>query len=61
MIIILETVMENGRIISPSPTLDEIRNSFTRNFSALKEAYKIGERVYPVTISDQLTNNEKPL
>jgi len=54
MIPILDTAMENGRIIVPSPILDEIRNTFDRNFSAQEEAYKIGKRIYPVTISDQL-------
>ncbi|MGB9498679.1 MAG: hypothetical protein ACKVE4_02810 [Dissulfuribacterales bacterium] len=54
MIPIIETVMKNGRIIATPPSLDEIRNSFARNFSALDEADKIGEHTYPVTISDQL-------
>ncbi len=58
MMALLEIVMENGRIIAFFPPLDEIRNSFARNVSVLDEAYKTGERAYPVTISRLLTEME---
>lgn len=61
MIALLELVMENGRTIKPASSLDEIRNSFARNFSVLDEAYKIGARVYPVTFSRQLMEIQNKL
>jgi nicotinate phosphoribosyltransferase len=50
---LLTTVMENGRITEPSPSLDQIRNAFARNFSCLDDIYKAleGTSNYPVEIS----------
>jgi nicotinate phosphoribosyltransferase len=53
---LLTTVMENGRIRDPSPTLNQIRNAFARDFSCLDDTYKSLEvaGTYPVTISRKL-------
>jgi nicotinate phosphoribosyltransferase len=50
---LLKPVMKNGRMTEPSPSLDQIRNAFARNFSCLDDAYKAldGAREYPVAVS----------
>jgi nicotinate phosphoribosyltransferase len=56
MIALLKPVMENGRITEPSPSLDQIRNAFARNFLCLEDRYKALEdaKEYPVAISADL-------
>jgi hypothetical protein len=61
MITLMQTVMENGRIIEPSPSLDQIRNAFARNFSCLDDAYKSldGTKEFPVAVSRKLMGIQK--
>jgi nicotinate phosphoribosyltransferase len=56
MVALLKTVMENGRITEPSPSLDQIRNAFARSFLCLDDTYKSldGAREYPVDVSEKL-------
>jgi nicotinate phosphoribosyltransferase len=53
---LLEKVMENGMVLRPHPTLEEIRKRFELNFSRLDEKYKsIRDAAdYPVKLSRRL-------
>ncbi len=53
---LLESVMENGKVIRPLPDLERIRNRFAEDFVKLDDVYRQlhSEAVYPVEISDRL-------
>lgn len=56
---LLETVMINGEIQSPYPSLQTIRDRFQHNFSNLPEQYKALDQDisrYPVKLSQKLAN-----
>ena len=54
--VLLKPVMEDGMLLNPHPSLDEIRARFRDNFEHLDEKYKTIEKpaLYPVKISDRL-------
>lgn len=58
---LLKKVMANGKTVGPHPSLQDIRDTFKRNFAALDESYKsIDEHTaYPVKISSRLTELQK--
>jgi nicotinate phosphoribosyltransferase len=58
---LLEKVMENGRCLAAFPSLQTIRERFSRNFARLDDRYKvIHQRVnYPVKISPPLKTLQK--
>jgi nicotinate phosphoribosyltransferase len=58
---LLEKVMENGNVLRPHPTLDEIRKRFEMNFSRLDEKYKPihDAAVYPVKLSRRLEKRQE--
>ena len=53
---LLQKVMENGKILNPLPTLENIRSRFLKNFSCLPEDYKSlsSKKNYPVSLSPGL-------
>jgi nicotinate phosphoribosyltransferase len=53
---LLETVVEDGKLLRAHPTLDEIRERFRKNFQALDEKYKALNEpsLYPVKLSPRL-------
>ena len=53
---LLEPVMKNGKILSPLPSLQDIKNRFKRNFSALDTQYKSlhDTLTYPVKLTLRL-------
>jgi nicotinate phosphoribosyltransferase len=58
---LLEHVMQDGRLLRKHPVLDEIRERFKENFSALDDKYKAlqGAPSYPVKLSDRLKAVQK--
>jgi nicotinate phosphoribosyltransferase len=58
---LLESVMENGRIVHPHPSLGSLQDRFKKNFAALDNRYKsINDRsAYPVHISPRLEELQK--
>ncbi|UCD87170.1 MAG: nicotinate phosphoribosyltransferase [Desulfobacterales bacterium] len=58
---LLEHVMQDGRLLRKHPFLDEIRERFKENFSALDEKYKALQGVpsYPVKLSARLKAVQK--
>ncbi|MDD2388649.1 MAG: nicotinate phosphoribosyltransferase [Desulfobacterales bacterium] len=51
---LLETIMENGKIVAPIPPLQTIRGRFKQNFSKLDDRFKTCKKVYPVHLSTRL-------
>ena len=58
---LLEKVMENGKLLRPSPSIQDIRDRFKTKFSMLDEKYKsIHDTViYPVRLSRRLKHLQK--
>jgi len=58
---LLEKVMENGKSIRKSPSLQAVRDRFKKNFSNLDEKYKSiqGGIVYPVRYSNRLMDAQQ--
>ncbi len=54
---LLQKVMDGGKMTTPSPTIDEIRNNFLTEFKRLPDSIKAIKRPanYPVEFSSQLT------
>ena len=57
---LLQTVMQNGTLLQPLPTLQESRAYFSRQFALLPEAYKAlaNPPQYPVSLSAGLAERE---
>lgn len=53
---LLKKLMANGKTVGPHPSLQDIRDTFKRNFAALDESYKSLDEhtAYPVKISSRL-------
>lgn len=61
---LLTKVMDKGKIISSSPSLTQIRNTFSEEFSNLTTSYKSIEGVtekYPVSLSPELKSRQAEL
>jgi len=60
---LLEKVMENGKLLRSNPSLQDIRDRFSKNFSLLDEKYKsIHDKVdYPVKLSKMLKDLQKSI
>lgn len=60
---LLETVMTDGKVNRPHPSLRTIRERFAHHFSRLPEEYKSLDRVppYPVKLSDRLAQLQERL
>jgi nicotinate phosphoribosyltransferase len=58
---LLEPVMENGRLLTPPPSLENIRERFQEGFAALDPKYKhlTAGTTYPVAITAQLSQLQK--
>ncbi|MDY6987553.1 MAG: nicotinate phosphoribosyltransferase [Thermodesulfobacteriota bacterium] len=58
---LLEPVMEQGKLLRPHPSLEEIRKGFKKSFHALDEKHKALKEplVYPVRISTRLKELQK--
>ena len=54
---LLEPVMQDGKPLRAHPSLEEIRERFSKNFHALDDKYKAmeGATLYPVKVSDRLS------
>lgn len=54
---LLEPVMQDGKPLRAHPSLEEIRERFSKNFQALDDKYKAieGASLYPVKVSDRLS------
>jgi nicotinate phosphoribosyltransferase len=60
---LLEKVMENGKLLRSNPSLQDVRDRFSKNFSLLDEKYKsIHDKVdYPVKLSKMLKDLQKSI
>jgi len=54
---LLEPALEDGKVVRPSPSLEEIRQHFVESFQALDDAYKAleGAPSFPVKVSPRLS------
>lgn len=59
--LLLEKVMENGKLLRPHPQLQTLQETFKENFAALDDRYKSiqDHQVYPVKLSTRLQNLQK--
>ena len=60
---LLETFMEEGRLVAPLPSLQEIRDRFQRDFAALDDRFKALKKAprYPVRLSRDLRRLQQAL
>jgi nicotinate phosphoribosyltransferase len=58
---LLTPLMENGRLVGPMPTLEQIRQRFADNFTRLDDRYKrfTDPQPYPVVVSERLVALQK--
>lgn len=61
--LLLEKVMEDGKMLQPNPSLQMIRERFSHNFSCLEDEYKVLEvnTPYPVKLSRCLVELQENL
>jgi nicotinate phosphoribosyltransferase len=58
---LLQPVMEHGKVLRPHPSLQELRQKFKENFSALDQKYKAlkDPPAYPVRLSPRLQQRQE--
>jgi nicotinate phosphoribosyltransferase len=61
--LLLIPLMENGRLVGPTSTLEQIRQRFADNFTRIDDRYKrlSDPETYPVVVSDRLAEMQEGL